>query len=161
MCPARDGSDHGLLAICLHANGANVIAGDRAAGPLDVARENVSLYLRYVEELPAAVLAAAPTTLTSSTYTGKKVDVAGSGPPDSEAADAAVAPRLECRLGDGLAVLKEGEVDTVCVAGVGAFSARPRTSPPLPSWRASASNTVPSLYNKKPGILPAQARFRI
>lgn len=130
-----DDPDHGLLAICLHANGANVVVGDRAAGPLDVARENVRLYLRYAQEAPA--LAVAPTVLTSSanagnvdvtgngalassTYAGN-TDVAGSGRPGSETADTAGAPRLECRLGDGLAVLKAGEVDTVCIAGVGAF----------------------------------------
>ena len=28
-------------------------------------------------------------------------------------------PRLELRLGEGLSVLEEGEVDTVCIAGVG------------------------------------------
>ncbi|CAN0154241.1 unnamed protein product [Ectocarpus sp. 4 AP-2014] len=129
------GADHGLLAICLHANGANVIAGDRAAGPLNVARENVRLYLRHAQRAPFSVLATAaaergaPAGRSECTGTPDPTaetlpqpineDSSGDGAGNEGAVADEVVPRLECRLGDGLAVLEEGEADTVCIAGVG------------------------------------------
>lgn len=94
------GSDHGLLAICLHANGANVIAVDRAAGPLEVARQNIGSYLRH---------AMGNTNLVRETVYHD----------DVQESMCEGIPRLECRLGNGLSALKKGEVDTVCIAGVG------------------------------------------
>eukprot|EP00903_Cladosiphon_okamuranus_P013732 g12785.t1 len=127
------GADHGLLAICLHANGANVIAGDRAAGPLGVARENFRLYLRRALDLSSAVAVpmgeGAPSIRNETTGAlgaydevcmGRDQGVLGDGVDgEEEPGGAADLPRLECRLGDGLAVLKEDDVDTVCIAGVG------------------------------------------
>lgn len=92
-------SDHGLLAICLHANGANVIAVDRAAGPLEVARQNLGSYLRH---------AMGNANLMRETVDHAVQEIMCEG-----------IPRLECRLGNGLSALEEGEVDTVCIAGVG------------------------------------------
>jgi len=128
------GTDHGLLAICLHANGANVIAGDRAARPLGVARENARLYLRHAREESFSA-ATAPATEEGAPrvrrYTGLLDAAAGSrelplqgigdGIGEGDFVDAANFRRLECRLGDGLAVLEPGEVDTVCIAGVGEY----------------------------------------
>ncbi|CAB1100275.1 unnamed protein product [Ectocarpus sp. CCAP 1310/34] len=129
------GADHGLLAICLHANGANVIAGDRAAGPLNIARENARLYLRRAQQAPFSVLATAAAQRIApagkSEYTRTPDPTAetlpqpinegssGDGVGNEGAVAHGVVPRLECRLGDGLAVLEEGEADTVCIAGVG------------------------------------------
>ncbi|CAM9332327.1 unnamed protein product [Ectocarpus sp. 12 AP-2014] len=126
------GADHGLLAICLHANGANVIAGDRAAGPLNVARENARLYLKHAHQAHFSVLytaaaeRGAPAGKSEYTWTpdptAETLPQQGSsyeGVGNERAVADGVAPRLECRLGDGLAVLEEGEADTVCIAGVG------------------------------------------
>lgn len=129
--------DHGLLAICLHANGANVIAGDRAAGPLNVARENARLYLRHAQQAPFSVLSTAaaergapagkgghnggPDPTAETLPQPRNGGSSGEGIRDEEAVAVGVVPRLECRLGDGLAVLEEGEADTVCMAGVGAY----------------------------------------
>lgn len=120
--------DHGLLAICLHANGASVIAGDRAAAPLGVARENVRLYLRHSQDevsspVPAPTPDGAPRVRTTSGNSGllDAQGIVSEGVGEEELVAAADLPRLECRLGDGLAVLEEGEADTVCIAGVGAY----------------------------------------
>lgn len=135
LCELRP--DHGLLAICLHANGANVIAGDRAASPLNVARENARLYLRHAQQAPFSVLATAAAERGApagkSEYTGTPDPTAetlpqpinegssGEGVGNEGAVADGVVPRLECRLGDGLAVLEQGGADTVCIAGVGAY----------------------------------------
>lgn len=128
--------DHGLLAICLHANGASVIAGDRAAGPLAVARENFTLYLRQAQE-ELSPTSTAPGTGGAPRNRGTSIGLLdgdakgrerrvegtaiGEGLVEEGVVAAAGLPRLECRLGDGLAVLEEGDVDTVCIAGVGAY----------------------------------------
>ncbi|CAM9529604.1 unnamed protein product, partial [Ectocarpus fasciculatus] len=145
------GADHGLLAICLHANGANVIAGDRAAGPLKVARENARLYLRHAQQEPLSMLATAAAergapsgkrgnTGTPDPTAGKLAQPinkgsSGEGVGNEGAVAVGVVPRLECRLGDGLAVLEEGEADTVCIAGVGV-----RTMIQILSASTSSSN---------------------
>lgn len=108
--PPRMGSDHGLLAICLHANGANVIAVDRAAGPLEVARRNVGSYLRHAKhetESANQLQVYSPRGTVDHAVQESKEGMCGG------------VPRLECRLGNGLSALEEGEVDTVCIAGVG------------------------------------------
>lgn len=124
-----------------------MIAGDRAAGPLGVARENTRLYLRRNREHSDSLSSSDFDTrakedsrigtprirryvgLTDSdggadgdaTSEARERPVQdGSSGLDGTAATGAV-PRLECRLGDGLAVLENGEVDTVCIAGVGAY----------------------------------------
>ncbi|CBJ32050.1 SAM-dependent methyltransferase [Ectocarpus siliculosus] len=129
------GTDHGLLAICLHANGANVIAGDRAAGPLNVARQNAKLYLRHAQQAPFSVLTTAaaergapagksectgtPDATAETLLRPINEGSSGEGVGNDGAVADGVFPRLECRLGDGLAVLEQGEADTVCIAGVG------------------------------------------
>lgn len=101
-----------------------------------MARENFRLYLRQApEELSSAVAApkeegARRLQSNSAVILGpedelneKPVQGAVSDGvlvEEEELSAAANLPRLECRLGDGLAVLEEGEVDTVCIAGVGA-----------------------------------------
>ncbi len=125
-----------------------MIAGDRAAGPLAVARENARLYLRHARKESSSA-AAAPVAEGGAPrvrrYAGFLDTAAGArGPPpqgigdgigEGEVVDAADVPRLECRLGEGLAVLEPGEVDTVCIAGVGEYFLKQAICSDLGKWR--------------------------
>ncbi|CAM9877743.1 unnamed protein product [Ectocarpus sp. 13 AM-2016] len=161
------GADHGLLAICLHANGANVIAGDRAAGPLNVARENVGLYLRHAQQAPFSVLATAAAERESpagkSEYTGTPTaetlpratneGSSGDGVGHEGAVADGVVPRLECRLGDGLAVLEKGEADTVCIAGVGVKTMIQILSASASDSSGDAADSQESSYGRGASVL--------
>lgn len=91
------------------------MASDRAADPLDVAKENVKSYLQHAEE----AMVAAP-SFAGALRRDRNLGVCEEDRKTDDKCVPDSLPRLECRLGDGLAVLKEGEVDTVCIAGVGA-----------------------------------------
>ncbi|CAN0111559.1 unnamed protein product, partial [Discosporangium mesarthrocarpum] len=126
------GADHGLLAIGLHANGVGVTASDVAAGPLAAARETIRAYLGHRspsllpnetagdnrdsngEEEPAAPVP--PECPLVPVGSGQHKSLS---PPSQPQSSGETMPRLECRLGSGLSVVGEGEVDTVCIAGMG------------------------------------------
>lgn len=86
-----------------------------------MAKENVKSYLQHAEEAMVAAPSFAGGAFRGDGSLGVCEEARRTS--DKDIMPASI-PRLECRLGDGLNVLEEGEVETVCIAGVGRCAAK-------------------------------------